>query len=119
MHDQENTVTRQYLNVKDLDKAVTVAKEAGCKSAIESMEIDEVSEPVQTQFGFHVIKLKEIRDAPPPPLQQVQREIVELLTAQITESVVQALEDSGDISVVEGQPGLSDISNLSLITDEE
>ncbi|MGB0854051.1 MAG: peptidylprolyl isomerase, partial [Pikeienuella sp.] len=70
------------------------------QTAVEALEPGQVSDPVQTQFGWHVIKLNETREAPPPAKGQVQRELVELLTAQITESVVNALRDSGEVSVV-------------------
>ena len=39
MHGQEKPVTRQYMKVKDLDKAVAAAKEAGAEIAIASMDI--------------------------------------------------------------------------------
>lgn len=89
------------------------------QTVVETLAPGEVSDPVQTQFGWHVIKLNETREAPPPALGQVQRELVELLTAQITESVVNALRDSGDVSVTEGQPGLTDLGNIALISDDE
>lgn len=89
------------------------------QATVETLKPGGVSDPVQTQFGWHVIRLNETREAPPPALGQVQRELVELLTAQITESVVNALRDSGEVTVVEGQPGIADLANISLITDDE
>ncbi len=35
--------------------------------------------PVQTQFGFHVIKVDDKRDAPPPPFEQVQDQVKQLV----------------------------------------
>jgi peptidyl-prolyl cis-trans isomerase C len=35
--------------------------------------------PVKTQFGFHVIKVEEKRDAPPPPFEQVQDQVKQLV----------------------------------------
>jgi peptidyl-prolyl cis-trans isomerase C len=32
-------------------------------------------EPVQTQFGWHVIKLEDTRDSPPPPFEQVKQQV--------------------------------------------
>jgi peptidyl-prolyl cis-trans isomerase C len=89
------------------------------QATVETLEPGGVSDPVQTQFGWHVIRLNENREAPPPAQGQVQRELVELLTAQITESVVNALRDSGEVTVVEGQPGIADLANITLITDNE
>ncbi|MDG1431552.1 MAG: peptidylprolyl isomerase [Paracoccaceae bacterium] len=89
------------------------------QATVETLEAGGVSDPVQTQFGWHVIRLNETREAPPPAMGQVQRELVELLTAQITESVVNALRDSGEVTVVDGQPGIDDLANITLITDDE
>ncbi|MBO0904291.1 peptidylprolyl isomerase [Jiella sonneratiae] len=36
-------------------------------------------EPVQTQFGWHVIKVEETRDAPPPPYDQVKDQLRQLV----------------------------------------
>jgi peptidyl-prolyl cis-trans isomerase C len=35
--------------------------------------------PVKSQFGFHVIKLEDKRDAPPPPFEQVQEQVKQLV----------------------------------------
>jgi peptidyl-prolyl cis-trans isomerase C len=35
--------------------------------------------PVKTQFGFHVIKVEEKRDAPPPPFEQVEDQVKQLV----------------------------------------
>ncbi len=35
--------------------------------------------PVKTQFGFHVIKVEDKRDAPPPALEQVQDQVKQLV----------------------------------------
>ncbi len=35
--------------------------------------------PVKTQFGFHVIKVEDKRDAPPPPFEQVKEQVRQLV----------------------------------------
>lgn len=35
--------------------------------------------PVKTDFGFHVIKVEDKRDAPPPPFDQVQDQVRQLV----------------------------------------
>ena len=45
-----------------------------------SMEPGDVSEPVRTQFGFHVIKLTEVRGGDVPELDDVREELIAELT---------------------------------------
>ena len=54
--------------------------------ALKPGEVTEV--PVKTRFGWHVIKLEDLRTAPPPPLEQVQGEIRQQL---IQEGVTRVL----------------------------
>lgn len=45
------------------------------EDAVMAMEVGAVSEPVQTQFGWHVIKLNESRDKAAPTLDEVRADI--------------------------------------------
>ncbi len=65
------------------------------EEAVRGLEPGAVSDPVQTQFGWHVILLSEVRDTAPPPLEQVRPQIEnalrqEKLTAEIEELRAQA-----------------------------
>lgn len=50
-----------------------------------------VPEPVQTQFGWHVIKVLDKRQAPPPPFEQVQNDIRQQM---IREGVTKVVADA-------------------------
>ncbi len=45
-------------------------------------------QPVQTQFGWHVIKVLDKRQAPPPPLEQVQEQIRQQLVREGVQKAV-------------------------------
>lgn len=49
------------------------------EAAVMAMEAGDVSDPVQTQFGWHVIKLNEVREIPVPPLSEVLGEVEEIV----------------------------------------
>jgi peptidyl-prolyl cis-trans isomerase C len=44
--------------------------------AVKTLKKGEMTQtPVQTQFGWHVIKLEDTREAPPPPFEQVKQQV--------------------------------------------
>ena len=56
------------------------------EKAVVAMEVGGVSAPVQTQFGWHVIKLNEARNKTAPDLESVREE----LELQIRQTRVQS-----------------------------
>ena len=56
--------------------------------AVQEMEPEAISAPVQTQFGWHVIKLNETRELTPPPLDEVRGEIEGELQLDAIETIV-------------------------------
>ncbi len=56
------------------------------EDAVVAMEPGQVSEPVQTQFGWHVVKLNETRQKPKPTLDAVREE----LSAEVQQAAIEA-----------------------------
>ncbi|MFQ6550919.1 peptidylprolyl isomerase [Aestuariibius insulae] len=86
------------------------------EEAVVEMEVDQISEPVQTQFGWHVIKLNETRLQEAPPLEQLRPEIEGELQQQAIEDRVAELTEGAEIVRPEGQnidPAL--LSDLTLL----
>ena len=64
-----------------------------------SMEVDEVSEPVRTQFGFHIIRLTEVRGSEIPTLDDVREELIaELKQRDLSDLFYEQFEQLSDIS---------------------
>jgi peptidyl-prolyl cis-trans isomerase C len=40
------------------------------------------AKPVQTQFGFHVIRLDDVREVQPPPFEQVKPQMTQVVLAK-------------------------------------
>jgi peptidyl-prolyl cis-trans isomerase C len=66
-----------------------------------ALEPGQVSEPVQTQFGWHVIKVEEKRDQSLPSYDEVKEAIMAQLIQQKAQQVVTNLRDSATIDVVD------------------
>lgn len=67
------------------------------ETAAAALEPGAVSAPVQSQFGWHVIKLVEVRDTAPPPLAEVRPEIENSLRQAKLEAELTALRTAATI----------------------
>jgi peptidyl-prolyl cis-trans isomerase C len=67
------------------------------ETAVTDMEVGEVAGPLQTQFGWHVIKLNDSREAPVPELEAVRGEIIEALENQAVEAALAELVAAADV----------------------
>ncbi|MEM6577421.1 MAG: peptidylprolyl isomerase [Pseudomonadota bacterium] len=66
--------------------------------AVSALEPGKVSAPVQTQFGWHVIRLAETRQQERPALETVQPELEEMYRENLVEAHVAALREAADIT---------------------
>ena len=75
-------------------------------NAVVKLKVGEVSAPVETQFGWHVIKLIEKRAAPKPTLEQSQEQIMRTLVGAEGNKLMDGLRKSAKIEIVgaEGVP---------------
>ncbi|MEX0309152.1 MAG: peptidylprolyl isomerase [Tateyamaria sp.] len=75
------------------------------EAAVIALEVGEVSDPVQTQFGWHVIILNETRTPDNPTLDEVRGDIVQEVRDAAVESYVAELMDAAQIN----QDGAADL----------
>ena len=67
------------------------------EEAAVSLEPGTVSEPVETQFGWHVIQLNETRIAEAPPLDAVRAELAEEIQRAAIDAVIADLTEAGEV----------------------
>lgn len=88
------------------------------EAAVQDMEVGEISEPVQTQFGWHVITLNETRDKAAPALEEVREEIETELSQDVVASKIQELTSNADVTrTAKEEVDTSVLSNLDLLEE--
>ena len=66
--------------------------------AMVALKTGEITQtPVKSQFGFHIIKLEEIRDAQVPPFEEVKGQIAESLQQKKLQAFQQDLKKKAKI----------------------
>lgn len=71
------------------------------ETAVAGMEAGDVAGPVQTQFGYHVIRLNETRMKGAPPLDEVRDELIAELQTSAVDEAVAALVAAATIEQVD------------------
>jgi len=74
------------------------------------MKPNEISDPVKSQFGWHVIQVEERRTKPAPTFEELKDQIDQYLTRKAQQDVVLALRKNGKVErvdqpAVEAAPG--------------
>ncbi len=62
-----------------------------------AMKPGEISQPVKSQFGWHVIQTEERRTKPVPPFDEMKEQIDQYLTRKAQQDVVLALRQNGKV----------------------
>jgi len=75
------------------------------EEAVVALEIGQISAPVPTQFGWHIIKLNDSRLLAAPSLDEVREDLTEELEQQVIEKTLAELTDAADII----RPDLSEV----------
>ncbi len=63
------------------------------------------AEPVQSQFGWHVIKLEDRRTAAPAAFEEIEPQLREQLARESVEAIFKNLRDGAEIEIVSESPG--------------
>ncbi|MGE0845309.1 MAG: peptidylprolyl isomerase [Flavobacteriaceae bacterium] len=67
-----------------------------------AMEPGAVSEPVETQFGWHIIKVEEVREKQPPAFADVKGQLLELVAQEAQRDAVLAARSAAKIERFDG-----------------
>ena len=86
------------------------------EEAVMTLEIDEVAGPVQTQFGWHVVKLNDTRAQVAPTLEDLREELTREVQTALLDAHIAELTESADITRTEvGEIDPAALQDLSLL----
>jgi len=95
----ENSIDGSSKNGGDLGYFVKGQMVPPFEAAAFALEIGQVSEPVQSQFGWHLIKLEDRRKSSPPPMEQVGSQLQQKVLFDAFNSAMQTLKEGASIEV--------------------
>jgi len=87
------------------------------EQAVFGLEVGGVSEPVQTQFGWHIVLLNDTREQQPPALDEVRAELVDGIRRARVDAQMELLSAAADIERPELDIDPSAIRNGDLLGD--
>jgi len=86
------------------------------EAAVVALETGELSEPIQTQFGWHVVKLNDSRETSHPTLDDLRDELTTEVQQEILNELLETLTADAEITLPEeGAFDFSVIQNLELL----
>lgn len=87
------------------------------EKAVVAMDVGAISEPLQTQYGWHVIKLNETRDKAAPTLDEMRGSIEQTLINETLKARIAELETTAEIHRADGiDPAV--VNNLGLLHEK-
>lgn len=89
------------------------------EAAVTDAEPGEVVGPVETQFGYHLIKLNDKRESSAPSLEEMRPQIEDQLRQQQVQDAVAAMREDADIEEPEVSIPPSAISDISIVQSSE
>lgn len=87
------------------------------EEAVLALQPGDVSGPVQTQFGWHLVKLNEVREKGAPELDAVRGELVQQIQRETIQRLVETASDGADIVRSEVEIAPSVISDADLLNE--
>ena len=87
------------------------------RDAVTEMEAGEVAGPVETQFGWHVVRLNETRMSEAPPLEEVRGQLADELRQQAQQAHIDKVMAETEVSRTEAEIDPALLSDMSLVAE--
>lgn len=84
----------------------------GFENATFALKKGEITqEPVETKFGFHIIKLNDIRDAKPKKLDEIRENIIDQITKNSLANLEKKIRKNHEITIVDFDDIVKEVNN--------
>jgi peptidyl-prolyl cis-trans isomerase C len=93
----QSTDTGSKNNGGDLGWFTTSRMVKPFADAVKNLKKGDLSAPVQTQYGWHVIQLEDTRDASPPPFDQVKPQLTDAIMRKKLQAYVETLKKQAKV----------------------
>lgn len=81
--------------------------------AVSALEKGQISDPVQSEFGWHVIRLNDTRMRDAPPLEEVRDQIAQMVLRDRVQAEIQRLASEATVEKIDGiDPALMNSTDL-------
>jgi len=87
------------------------------EQAVIGLENGAISAPIQTQFGWHVVKRNDSRNKAAPTLDEVRAEIINTLKSEAVEAAVESVTAAAEITRVEVEIDPAMIRKVELLSE--
>ncbi|SDX34362.1 peptidylprolyl isomerase [Roseicitreum antarcticum] len=84
------------------------------EEAVMAMEVGEISQPIETQFGWHIVQLNETRMSTAPALEEVREELAAEIQREAARNLIEDLTAATEISRSFEDLDPSVLSNVAL-----
>ncbi|MEL6582983.1 MAG: peptidylprolyl isomerase [Pseudomonadota bacterium] len=85
--------------------------------AVQALEVGEVSAPVETQFGWHVVILNDTRMSQLPTLDSMREDLTAQLRQDVLQTEINTLRDAAEISRPEGVIDPAALNTVELFSE--
>ena len=75
----------------------------------------DISQPVQTKFGWHLIKLNETREKKIPELKEIRAQLVQNLRQKKINDYLKSLNENSEISFIGKDINPNEVANINLL----